>query len=236
MKRKDVDAMLMATLEDHRLSRGERHALQSVFAECGGDESALSYVRNRAFALAQDALKAADGRAVLAWLQAVVNTVESQRKATAGCGEEVCFSPGPHCLNSLRGLFENCARQVDICVFTITDDNIRNAILAAWERGLAMRIITDDEKIEDPGNDIRQLHRAGIPVAIDTSNERMHHKFAVFDRDWLASGSFNWTRTATRANYENLVVTRSPRLVAAFNDEFERLWQHLPRLPEGPTP
>ena len=38
------------------------------------------------------------------------------------------------------------------------------------------------------------------------------------------TGSYNWTRSAAEHNRENLAVTDDRRLVAAFSEEFERLW------------
>lgn len=44
------------------------------------------------------------------------------------------------------------------------------------------------------------------------------------DRRLLVTGSYNWTRSAAERNRENLAVTDDWRLVAAFGEEFERLW------------
>jgi len=53
----------------------------------------------------------------------------------------------------------------------------------------------------------------------------MHHKFAVFDTGVVATGSYNLTNTAERANYENLVLFDDREVVARFIREFQRLWQ-----------
>ena len=55
----------------------------------------------------------------------------------------------------------------------------------------------------------------------------MHHKFALFDGERLIHGSYNWTRGAADVNYENLVDTGDPDLIAAFAAEFERLWNRF---------
>jgi arylsulfatase A-like enzyme len=41
----------------------------------------------------------------------------------------------------------------------------------------------------------------------------------------LANGSFNWTRSATRDNDENLVVSDDANLMRVFGLQFEKLWQ-----------
>jgi phosphatidylserine/phosphatidylglycerophosphate/cardiolipin synthase-like enzyme len=55
----------------------------------------------------------------------------------------------------------------------------------------------------------------------------MHHKFALFDGKRLMSGSFNWTRSASEQNEENLIVTPDQTLVAAFSARFEMLWRRM---------
>ena len=69
---------------------------------------------------------------------------------------------------------------------------------------------------------MRQHH--GLPVRMDSSENHMHHKFAVIDSKVLVNGSFNWTRSATDYNQENILVTDEPKLVSAYLEEFESLW------------
>ena len=54
---------------------------------------------------------------------------------------------------------------------------------------------------------------------------QMNHKFAIRDGVELVNGSYNWTRSAYAHNRENFVFHRNPRLVRAFREEFERLWE-----------
>jgi cardiolipin hydrolase len=61
----------------------------------------------------------------------------------------------------------------------------------------------------------------------------MHHKFVIVDRRLLATGSMNWTYSAVRKNYENLVVSGDPDVVNRFREEYERIWDRL--LPEPPA-
>ena len=61
----------------------------------------------------------------------------------------------------------------------------------------------------------------------------MHHKFALFDRKEVATGSFNWTPGAEYANYENALMIDDSGTVEAYNREFEMLWQ---RALKGPLP
>jgi cardiolipin hydrolase len=118
-------------------------------------------------------------------------------------------------------------KQVDICLFTISENQISDAIIQQKMNGIKIRIITDDEKIMDKGSDIFRFKHKGIPVKIDSDQSLMHHKFAVVDDRMVITGSLNWTRSGSEVNNENIVITDNYRIVSAFNDEFHRLWEQM---------
>ncbi|AKT36872.1 phospholipase D-like domain-containing protein [Chondromyces crocatus] len=140
---------------------------------------------------------------------------------------EVAFSPGEGCLEMIRTQIQQARRSMDLCVFTVTDDRLAEAILEAHRRGVRVRLITDNDKSMDAGSDVDRLSRAGVPVRMDRTEFHMHHKFAVFDGRLLLTGSYNWTRSAARYNEENLIATGESRLVEPFVREFESLWRRF---------
>jgi len=225
-----VDQALKGTLEDHKLSRSERKALNQVLTDLGGDGDTLRYVRNQAFEMAKGEMETRDAAMVLEWLEGVVRAVDGQRQDEPESSAQVYFSPGDECRNQVTSLCQSSSRTIDVCVYTITDNRIKRALLDAHRSGIKLRIITDDEKIDDLGSDIYYLRDEGIDVAIDRGPEFMHHKFAIFDRSILLSGSFNWTRGASEQNHENVIVTDDRRLVGQFLEKFEEMWRDLPRL------
>ena len=74
---------------------------------------------------------------------------------------------------------------------------------------------------------VAQLRAAGVPTMVDRTSAHMHHKFAIFDGQWLLNGSYNWTRSACAHNEENLVATNDPTLVRQFQGAFDQLWVQL---------
>lgn len=121
---------------------------------------------------------------------------------------------------------------LDICVFTITYNQIANAILAEFRDGVKVRIISDNDKAQDLGSDIYKLAMAGIPIKVDKTDVHMHHKFAVVDGKLVINGSFNWTRSAQSKNFENVVISNNPKMVESFAGHFEHLWncKHMEAL------
>mmetsp|Transcript_98140 Transcript_98140/g.189519 ORF Transcript_98140/g.189519 Transcript_98140/m.189519 type:complete len:356 (-) Transcript_98140:184-1251(-) len=113
-------------------------------------------------------------------------------------------------------------RRIWLAMYMLTDSELCEVIVQAYQRGVDVRVIVDDENAETYGAQA-QLLNAGVPLATDKSWARMHHKFMVLDRR-VFSGSFNWTRQASRANRENLWQLVDPVFVQAFAGEFTRLW------------
>jgi cardiolipin hydrolase len=228
--RDEIDTMLAATLEDQRLSRSEKRALSAVFAEHAVDPQRQALFRNRAFGLAREALKDPRDKAIVSWLEEVAKALVAATQREAGSKlAEAHFSPGDSCRRRISGLCGLARRQIDVCVFTITDDSLANALLEAHGRGVNVRIITDDDKAGDRGSDVIDLARAGLEVRLDHSEHHMHHKFALFDGAFVVTGSYNWTRSAARVNEENIVVSDDPRLLGAFGETFEKLWEDFGR-------
>lgn len=225
MDAKQLDQILADTLEDKRLSRGERTALRKVFAEYTLDSQQRAFVRHRAFALAKASLTGHDNQRVLEWVEGVVKTTFD---TTAGGGTaEVFFSPGEDCLDAIMDALDEAKQSADICVFTITDNRIAHRILDLHARGVSVRIISDNDKSEDRGSDINRLADRGVPVRVDYSPHHMHHKFAVFDRSKVLTGSYNWTRSAAEHNRENVLLSDDARLVAPYQRAFDELWAKL---------
>ena len=224
---REIDAWLARSLDDRRLSRGERQALGEFVATLTSATDREA-VRRQAFEVARAALTQADDLPVLAWLEEVSRAIrEVGQPAAHPTVAEAHFSPGDDCPRAIVRLLAAAGKTADICVFTITDDRLADAILDAQRRGVAVRVITDDAKAEDLGSDVGRFERSGVPTRVDRSPFHMHHKFAVLDGGTLLTGSYNWTRGAARDNEENLIVTTDPRFLAPFVDTFDRLWAKL---------
>jgi mitochondrial cardiolipin hydrolase len=227
MKPQQIRDMLAQTLQDRCLSRSERSALNQIFGHLDPTEQQLANYRSIAFDLARDAVDVTNSNLVLEWLEDVIKLLQQSTGDTRPASAEAFFSPSDDCPRRIRGLLARATQSVDICVFAITDDRLSSAILEAHRRGVRIRIITDDDKATDLGADATSLSNAGIDLRMDRSRYHMHHKFALFDRSQLLTGSYNWTRSAAENNEENFIITGDPRFIKPFSELFERLWQQF---------
>jgi len=229
MRQPELEAWLVATLDDFKLSQSEALELREILPRLVQDD--IAFVRNKAFILAREPARIGGNNAVasLLWLEKISKVIDNFRQIQSASITEAHFSPGEDCRRQLLDLLVAARMTLDISVFTISDDRLSDAIVAAHKRGIQVRLITDNDKAYDQGSDIFKLIDQGIDVRMDNTENHMHHKFAVIDKSILVNGSFNWTRSATDYNQENILVTNEPKLVAAYLAEFDGLWSEFYR-------
>ena len=133
----------------------------------------------------------------------------------------VYFTPGNDCENNIIAEI-NQAKKIDIAVYSITNQNIVNAIIDAKERGAKVRVITDRLQSAGKYSLAEELESAGIPVITNIKHKIMHNKFAIFDGKRIESGSYNWTDSATKSNAENCMFFDQEN--EAFTKQFDYLW------------
>lgn len=229
----DLQDFLNRSLADRQFSGNEKSALKDWLATNVRSNQQLGVVRHAIFDAVRAAASVQETIQLIDWLEEAMKVVAPIDPQPAALGpqtrieSDVVFSPGNSCLDRIVHRLRNARRSIQICVFTITDDRITRSILDAHHRGVAIQIITDNDKVDDTGSDIRELEAAGIPTKIDMTPAHMHHKFAIFDGTRVLNGSYNWTRSAAEVNEENIIDSNDPNLVAAFTAEFKKLWNAL---------
>jgi cardiolipin hydrolase len=225
---RELEEALRLTFEDQRLSKSEKYDFRDLLETYKDDGDALSFVRNKAFDMAAvefRKLSAFDG-GTYKWLEHIVKLIDGVRAVDrADFASEVYFSPGKACKNRIISLLDAARSTVDVCVFTISDDDISGALFAAHARRVRVRIITDNDKANDRGSDVETLLDKGVAVVKDRTSNHMHNKFALIDQAYVVNGSFNWTRSASKYNNENITVVSTPTMIASFSRKFEELWR-----------
>ncbi|MFM7387982.1 MAG: phospholipase D-like domain-containing protein, partial [Bacteroidota bacterium] len=74
---------------------------------------------------------------------------------------QIAFSPGTACKELIIKSLRLADSTIDICVFTISDDAISGEIKETYDRGVEIRIITDNFKVYDEGSDVEELSLFG---------------------------------------------------------------------------
>jgi phosphatidylserine/phosphatidylglycerophosphate/cardiolipin synthase-like enzyme len=117
---------------------------------------------------------------------------------------------------------------VDAAVYDVTDPEIASALERARARGVNVRIVSDERQASGRNSEVGYLRQHGISVRLSRGyrgdRSLMHDKFAVFDGALVETGSFNWTVSAARYNFENAVFLSDPVVVRKYAEEFGRIW------------
>jgi phosphatidylserine/phosphatidylglycerophosphate/cardiolipin synthase-like enzyme len=227
MTTSSLQAAIKDSLTDFTLSKDEKYMLRELLQDYKDDGDILRNSRNYAFDLVKEHIRNAPEHhyETVVWLEKIVKTIDALNIQSFRESPSSHFSPGDSCADKIIALIHNAQSSIDICVFTISDNRISNEISKAHLRGVVVRIITDNDKSEDRGSDVVSLLEQGLSVRMDNTNNHMHHKFAIFDNKTLVNGSFNWTRSASKYNHENITVLHENATIQAFSKIFQSLWQ-----------
>lgn len=144
--------------------------------------------------------------------------------------------------NSIEGkLIEkiNAAQNsIHIAAFEFDLTPVADALIAARQRGVDVRWVTDDENgleaDEEPGRgQFAMLQNAGIEVRADARSALMHNKFIIFDYQTVWTGSTNLTKNGIFKQENNALVIHSPVVAAMYEKEFQEMWdgQFGPKSP-----
>lgn len=128
---------------------------------------------------------------------------------------------------ALAEAIDNTRVSLDIAVFELNSEPIFRAILAAHQRGVALRIVADDDHGLHDGNNeaLRQLRGAGIPIVDDGRSGLMHNKFMIMDGRTVWTGSWNYTINGAYRNNNNALVLDSAPAARAYQTEFDEMFE-----------
>ena len=134
------------------------------------------------------------------------------------------FSPDRGTKDVVIGFINRCETKLSVAVYSITHDEIVDALITAHQRGVQVRVLMDKLQASNRYADDEKLEAAGIPVKTGGTSGLMHNKFLIDGERAVGTGSFNWSVNADERNAENFVIIRLKYTVASFAEEFEKLW------------
>jgi phosphatidylserine/phosphatidylglycerophosphate/cardiolipin synthase-like enzyme len=117
---------------------------------------------------------------------------------------------------------------IDAALYDFDRPSLRDALVAAAARGVAVRMVTDDEE-RTPSSASQPFYAAiaaaGIPVVDDADATRlMHDKYAVIDGRTVWTGSTNWSDNDLTHNHNNALVFDSPEVAAVYAHDFDQMF------------
>jgi hypothetical protein len=111
----------------------------------------------------------------------VLSTVAVSQPGYSAAGTTALFSPQGGVTQRIVSEINNAQASIDIAIYSFTSDAIRDALLDAKNRGLAIRIIADSSQANGSGSEVATLEQAGFQVKRSTggSGGIMHNKYMI---------------------------------------------------------
>lgn len=161
----------------------------------------VNAVISKLFDIAGGKLKDDHDKAVVEGLKQYVLAAQTDLLQPKPRYLDAFFFPNEKNIDKLVNYLGKATKSMNICVFNLTNDRLANAVYDAHSRGVKVRVISDDECMENQGSDIKWLAGQGVPCRVDSASQfHMHNKFVVIDDTFLITGSFNWTVQAGKSN------------------------------------
>ena len=111
---------------------------------------------------------------------------------------------------------------VDVAIYSISLNSIRDALLHAKDRGVKVRMVMESDNLDS--SDPQILIDAGIPIIGDRREGLMHNKFVVIDNIEVWMGSMNFTDAGAYADNNNLMRIRSVKVAEDYTKEFDEMF------------
>lgn len=157
---------------------------------------------------------------------AVSNTGTAE---SSDLGIEVYFPrAGQKPQDVLESLYESGHSTLYVMIYNITDKDIVNAMGNAKQRGVDVRVISDNASCKEKAQSsaIALLKSFGIPVKVNTHSGIMHMKVSISDDSVITTGSFNYTGAAEKENDENLIKIANKQVADKYQQEFLSMWNN----------
>jgi phosphatidylserine/phosphatidylglycerophosphate/cardiolipin synthase-like enzyme len=153
---------------------------------------------------------------------AVMLTATTAAAATVA----VYFSPTDAVATQIADRINAANSRVFMAAYVLSEQRIREALRAAKQRGLDVRLIVDRRQETSQYSSAPAMAKAGIAVKTDAWEPLHHNKFVVVDSTITITGSANFSRGGTDDNAENVVVITDTAVNAAYAANFTTHWNH----------
>jgi phosphatidylserine/phosphatidylglycerophosphate/cardiolipin synthase-like enzyme len=169
----------------------------------------------------------------------LVGHADDELAADTGlAADEITVLFGSAYYRELQRMIAAASAHVEVCMFHIAlpvEDHptrkLLDALVAARGRGVAVRVIVDRDRMEDPYRSavineaaVAYLRDSGVPVRVDAADTLLHSKFVVVDADLTLIGSHNWTAGSYFVFDDLTLCIASTAVASAQRARFDALW------------
>ena len=121
---------------------------------------------------------------------------------------DVAFSPNAGGEDLIVRAVASARSNIGVAAYSFTSPVVAKALLGAKKRGVDVRVIVDENGNRSKASlaALNLLASAGIPTRTISRYAIHHDKYMVIDKMTVQTGSFNYSKAASKSNSENVVV------------------------------
>lgn len=170
----------------------------------------------------------------------------TRRYTTSGIDPELNFPPSADgsqdYYNRTAFNMNHETQKIDIIMYRITNDRFTNDTAAAVQRGVPVRLITEQDEYRNPERpwdsyNVDLMYNAGVQIRIRGHLGLNHQKTVVlYGQGMTIFGSSNWTGPSSNCQAENNYFTTKPSFLQFFSSQFDRKWGSAETQPFVPLP
>ena len=151
----------------------------------------------------------------------------------ASAGNVAVYTPNGSAADTLAKYIGRASQTLDIAIYNWNSTIIRDAVIAAKNRGVRVRIVYEDDNANvSVGQLPTNIPRVGRPAQVGSSGSAiMHNKFVIIDAEdsnpnipWVWTGSMNWTGAQLATDRNNVIALQDQALARVYTVEFEEMW------------
>jgi len=118
---------------------------------------------------------------------------------------------------------------INMAMYYLTNKNITKALIKAHQRGVEVKIVTDDKNINLKR--YKSLKHYGVVIKDDNDKKAlMHNKILIVDNHIVWIGSGNYTVYSFYRNSENFLKIRDNKIAKYYNKKFMTLYNNLDNI------
>lgn len=133
------------------------------------------------------------------------------------------FSPNGGAQQVIISAINGSKTRIRMAAYEITVRAIADALIAAHNRGVDVRIIVDRMEARQTYSQAQYIANGGIDISYDPSVSLHHNKWFTVDGYSLFTGSYNYSANAEYNNAENMLACHTTAGVAAY----ESYWSQV---------
>ena len=155
-------------------------------------------------------------------------------------GNVAVYTPTGSAADTLARYIGRATQTLDIAIYNWNSSIIRDAVIAAKNRGVRVRLIYEDDNsnvsVGQLPTTIPRIARPAQPGS--TGSSIMHNKFVIIDAEnanpnipWVWTGSMNWTGAQLASDRNNVIAIQDQALARVYAVEFNEMWGSTTDVP-----